>query len=337
METTTFRRVGMFESPLVQVRDSLAGSIRQYLEQQPELGNLLGVGWRVSFLGQGAGSWAYRIRTLDRNLVLKIAKQALHRPTLVDQVRAEVQILEYLHDQAITPKLYWADYQGGCLGRPLVVMDYLPGERLRYSQGQLVLAAQLYARLHQLSGPAQIPHVKAPIAQYCSEGVAWSAVYYGWAGADLSVCRELELAQGRLEAMHPDYSPPVLTHGDATYENWRFWQHQGRIFDWDWCRVTTPAADLAHFLSPVTTRRYRDRLLSRDEEQLFLKAYGLKGFTEELRQVRAAVVFHSLAWTARQVVQLTDDPQAPDYLQKSRILTQIEPDFLSWLRREEIW
>ena len=266
-------------------------------------------------------------------------------------------MLDFLAGRAISPTLEWVDLDGGTLGHPLLIMGYEPGRSLDYRFSDLKAAAQLYARLHNTPGqpPQEVPRVPDPVTRYIEESQVWLQRYRAWSDSNAHTVRELESALERVTRWKPNFGLSVLIHGDGTWGNWRIKRGEARILDWDWCRVTTPAADLGHFLSPITTSRWQGRLLSREEEQLVLDEYCVHRssvhqdeFEEQFRRFRSVVVFHSTTWTAAYLIQLAEAEKVsnskrqkePDFLRvlkKDGIEQQLDPEFLRFMKKEGIW
>ncbi|MBD2090607.1 aminoglycoside phosphotransferase family protein [Microcoleus sp. FACHB-1515] len=330
--------------------------VRTYLLENAEAARTLGIesDFEVRFLARGAVNAAYQLSVpgqVDR--VLRIALCAANRSSVKPQVECEAAVLQFLSGQNVTADLAWIDLHSG-MGYPLLAIGYLDGDPLDYRSAHLKAAARLYARLHNQTEepPAIVPRVPDPMTQYLKEAQVWVDRYRHWSDANSVTIAAFDAALDRIRARSIEFDQMRLIHGDGTWSNWRIQAEEARIMDWDWCRVTTPAADLAHFLSPITTGRLRGRLLSREEENGVLVEYcaerriGLIEFERLFRGMRSIVVFHSITWTAAYLVQLaqaqpvTADDQEPEFLKvlkTSGLAQQLDPEFLDWMKHENIW
>ena len=307
----------------------------------------------VEEVGRGDANIAYRVRGPGTDFVIRLAYHAAKGIGLAAQVARQASVLAHLEGRAVTGSLLWTDLERGVDGLPLLAMEYLPGRPLDYRASDLAAAGALYARLHETAGepPATIARVADPRGPYLGEIRPWIARHGRWDGRNPAVQHELEQALARCEVLQLPAEPAVLIHGDGTDANWRITDDRARILDWDWCRVTHAAADLGHFLSPITTLRHKHRLLSRAEEALVLEAYaanrpGLdrQRFGDELQRFRALVVTHSASWTAAYLASLSEEEAratgTPDQVRRDKIAWlrgHIEPAFLARMREERVW
>lgn len=329
--------------------------VRYYLLENSEAARTLGIDsdFEVRFLARGAVNAAYRLTVpgqVDR--VLRIALYAANRSNVTTQVECEAAVLQFLSGKNVTADLAWIDLHGGSLGYPLLAIGYLDGEPLDYRPAHLKACARLYARLHSQTGepPAIVPRVADPLTQYLKEAQVWVDRYRHWSQANPDTIAAFDAALDRIQARSIEFDEMRLIHGDGTWGNWRIQDEEARLMDWDWCRVTTPAADLAHFLSPITTGRLSGKLLSREEENLVLEEYcrsrqiSLIEFERLFRGMRSIVVFHSITWTGSYLIELCQAQSStaaePEFLQvqkTSGLAQQLDPEFLDWMRREQIW
>lgn len=327
--------------------------VRSYLLENAEAAETLGIDrdFEVRFLARGAVNAAYRLSVpgqVDR--VLRIALYAANRSNVTTQVECEAAVLQFLSGKNVTADLAWIDLQGGSLGYPLLAIGYLDGDPIDYSPTHLKACARLYARLHSVSElpPAIVPRVPDPMTQYLKEAQIWVDRYRHWTAANPDTIAAFDAALDRIRRRSIEFDEMRLIHGDGTWSNWRIQNEDARIMDWDWCRVTTPAADLAHFLSPITTGRLGGRLLSWEEENGVLEEYcaarriGRIEFERLFRRMRSIVVFHSITWTASYLIQLcqaqpaAEEPEFLKVLKTSGLAQQLDPEFLDWMRDKQI-
>jgi aminoglycoside phosphotransferase (APT) family kinase protein len=343
----------MNQSPQNTITPPPAADLVRWLDTRPELRERLGVRGapRIRFLAHGAANAAYRLETDGAPVVLRVGMVASTRADLRAQVRAEAAVLRFVHDLHISPHLLDLD-EDNALGRPILTLEHLDGAPLSYTPEQLDRAGELHARLHSVADTAALSdHVKThvdPVRDYIAEARPWFEVYRRWSGAQDHVIAAFDAAFTRVAALARPITAPRLIHGDGTFENFRATQRALKIFDWEWCRVTEPMCDPGHLLSPITTYRCDDRLLSRAEEEIYARAYarthgelGVDAFFHRLNRVRPAVVLHSAAWTAAWLANMSGAPSAPrsdaDGLALARMARQLEPTFLDYLTDGGYW
>ncbi|NEQ28062.1 MAG: aminoglycoside phosphotransferase family protein [Microcoleus sp. SIO2G3] len=341
--------------PQYRLNQPSAQQVQTYLLESEAARSLhLDCNVQVSFLARGAVNAAYRLSVAGQpDRVVRVALYAANCSDVTTQVACEAAVLRFLAGEQVTAGVVWIDLHSS-LGYPLLVMDYLAGEAIDYRPDHLKAAAHLYARLHNIAAepPSEVPRVPDPIAQYVQEAQLWLERYRNWKDANPATIAALDAALDRITAQSIACDEMRLIHGDGTWGNWRIHNQEARIMDWDWCRVTTPTADLAHFLSPITTGRLHGRLLSRAEEELVLREYCQQRHISQpqleplFRQMRSIVVFHSTTWTAAYLVQLVSaqteaaSGEEPDFLKvlkTSGLAQQLSPEFLDWMKTENIW
>lgn len=327
----------------------------------------------VRYLASGAGSDCWLVEGTDRSdpdasLVARLTRTPLTCPTLSAQHAFEVAVLHALAGTGVTAALVARAEQTSIDHRPLLVLEYLRGEPLRYTPKHVAAAARLHARLHaslhDTGGATTLPPVISrqlqPAAELGAQAAAWFEVYESWTGRDATIVRHFRAALGRVQNTPDDWFddgvPPVLVHGDSTYWNYRIDTHNtARIFDWDWARVSCCATDGAHLLSPVIALRRGEGLPDPALAEVYMDAYCAQSTFDEstLRTQFAAfrplLAVHAAAWNLRTLALAACDPDHPahhrppvaageyDCCAYASICAMMVPEFFAQLTDEGWW
>lgn len=211
--------------------------VRSYLLKNAEAARTLGIdrAFEVRFLARGAVNAAYRLIVpgqVDR--VLRIALYAANRSDVTTQVECEAAVLQFLSGKNVTADLAWIDLHSD-MGYPLLAIGYLDGNPLDYCPAHLKACARLYARLHSQTEepPAIVPRVSDPMTQYLKEAQVWVDRYRHWSQANPDTIAAFNAALDRIQARSIEFDEMRLIHGDGTWGNWRIWNEEARLMDWD--------------------------------------------------------------------------------------------------------
>ncbi|MCA9791961.1 MAG: hypothetical protein KC910_09215 [Candidatus Eremiobacteraeota bacterium] len=272
--------------------------------------------FHLRYLDRGVYNLAYRVAGRG---VIRWRQAAPAGQSRLEVYHREVELHRFLAGTGITAELL-ADWREG----PALLLEHLPGRPLSYSPARLAPAARLYRRLHALKGPfpATVAQQLRPVEAFLQESRAYLERYRGWAQANPRVVSVLAAAGARLQQNAFTVARPALTHGDASPRNWRFQGGEARLLDWDWCLVTTAAADMAHLFCPLTVRRQRPDPLRPAEEAAFWEAYEPDAILlEEYERFLPVTSLRTACWVAARVAELEGGGSAC-------LHAQLDPDFL---------
>jgi hypothetical protein len=276
----------------------------------------------------------------------------------------EQTILQYLSGTAIGHDLYDAQLSpSDDFPWTYLITNYLEGRSLTYSADDLTQAAQTLAHLHQLptlSGydlqrlQPTVPLVDQPLSLFYQESQTYAQPYLDSPDADPDILdalhHVLSLAQRRLPletALAAD-PYPCLVHSDHTYENWVMGRDRAYLIDWEWAEISSPAGDLGHFLSPVTTQRYAGHRLTASDRHHFLQSYYAALGSDRLVQTlqRHFAIFgpfpavRSLCWTAGYWITANRwyaDAQTPSAIERLQRLERSREQFPSLAQDIGAW
>ncbi|MDX2271980.1 MAG: aminoglycoside phosphotransferase family protein [Cyanobacteriota bacterium] len=231
----------------------------------------------------------------------------------------ESAILHYLAGTGISHQLLGSQLSPTPeLPYTYLITNFLEGESLNYRRDHLAKAAQTLACLHRLpSVHTLVPPLQPidePLTLFLRESQRYAQPYLKDPKADPDIVEMLQIVlmqARRLQKQETDLQrdPYVcLVHGDHTHDNWLINSQQAHLIDWEWAELSTPAADLGHFLSPVTIHRYHHYQLPVEDREFFLNHYWQALDHEPLRQTLqnhwrvfgAFPAIRSLCWTAGQ-------------------------------------
>lgn len=181
--------------------------------------------------------------------------------------RREFEILNAVQGAVPAPKAFWIDEDGGCFGRPAVIMAFAPGvtkpsvaaqkvsglgtilgERLRLSlRGQFL---DNLVGLHALDWrKADLPSFAAPDGDP-KQAARWSLNYWRqlWRLDQLEPVPIMSYAEQWMDDNLPECDDLVLTHGDYRTGNYLFDEATGKInamLDWELARIGDYHEDVA--------------------------------------------------------------------------------------------
>ncbi len=181
---------------------------------------------------------------------------------------------------------------------PLLLEELVEGRPFDYARDLPALGAAL-AQVHA-HAPEHLPAVDAR-AELLADGAAWLA-RARTAGTDPEAVALLAALGERVERAGPIAAPAVLVHTDLNAGNLVATEHGVRLLDWEAARRGPAAWDLAHALSPTTTRwdAATACALTQADRDALLDAYvaagGSAGAVAQVGALLEAVVFRALSW-----------------------------------------
>ncbi len=181
---------------------------------------------------------------------------------------------------------------------PLLMEELVEGARFSYARDLPGLARAL-AGVHALA-PTHLPAVDAR-TELLADGGTWLTVARE-AGTDAEAVAEVAALAKRTAAAAGSPGPAMLVHSDLNAGNLVTVGDGVRLLDWEAARLGPPAWDLAHALSPTTTRWDAATACSVTpaQAQEFLDEYVAAGGSaqavEQVGDLMGAVVFRALAW-----------------------------------------
>jgi aminoglycoside phosphotransferase (APT) family kinase protein len=242
-------------------------------------------------LSQGSSAWVFRV-----NIGTQIDRD--------DQILYEYRALKLLEPSGVTPVPHYVDDSKHQMEYGVLLMEYLPGEPLRYDC-DLEQAARLFARIHMTPVSDSENHLireKLPLTMTYQECSRMLFVYLESELADPSLSAYLsdvlawaDEARHR-EAFFVSNRWPCIINTEVNSGNFIVSRSRGtmHLVDWEKPLWGDPSQDLSHFCVPTTTLWKTSYRMPPGDKRAFLDAY------------RAAVSDHRLRDTIEQRVHLRD-------------------------------
>ena len=268
----------------------------------------------VTPLAQGEYNLNYLIASNSTRLVLRVnIGTQIDR---ADQIVYEYRALDLLRQSGVTPIPHFVDDSRRIIDRGILIMDYLPGEALDYNR-DLVQAADLFARIHQIDVPPEKNHLireDAALSLIFEECSVLLQQYFDSPLADPDIQRYLSDLQNwadKARANEKFYQQdpwPCIVNTEVNSGNFIVNRENGTIHlvDWEMPRWGDPSQDLAHFCSPLTTLWKTRWRMSPAEKGNFLNNYCKRIRDRHLRdtlvervQLRDPFVYlRGISWSA---------------------------------------
>jgi aminoglycoside phosphotransferase (APT) family kinase protein len=219
---------------------------------------------------QGQGAWVFRVNVgtqIDRD----------------DQILYEYHALKLLESTGVTPRPYHVDDSREDLEQGVLLMEYLPGETLRYRR-DLEAAARLFARIHAQPVAPEENHLlreERPLSMTYQECARLLPVYLESELANPSLRDYLrqvlawaDQARHR-EAFFLSDPWPCIINTEVNSGNFIADRERGtlHLVDWEKPLWGDPSQDLSHFCVPTTTLWKTDYRMSAADKRAFLDAY----------------------------------------------------------------
>lgn len=291
--------------------------VRNYLEKGDwsDVPALQAPPYTVTPLAQGEYNLNYRVSgrngsqlVFRLNLDSQIARE--------DQILYEFRTLELLADCGYTPRPYYVDDSRRRLDRGVLMMEFLPGQPLRYER-DLPAAASLLAGIHQVPvSPAQNHLIveEAPLSLIFEECRDLLQRYFDSELADpgirsyLQEVREWAAAARTTERYYQQDPWMCIVNTEVNSGNFLVDRPRAHIYlvDWEMPRWGDPSQDLCHFCSPLTTLWKTDYRMSPQARDRFIDTYrgGIQDahlrdtLVERIRLRDPFVCLRGISWSA---------------------------------------
>lgn len=241
----------------------------------------------------GRTNQVWRILGQQEDLVLKLYRTSQSNPLFRNDPALEVQCLRALANTGFVPNLRDS---GQFEQAHWVLYDHAPGATWR---GNPSLAANVLRDLHT-----------TPVTLDAPKGCNGSAEIAAHAETIFDLCTSA--GRARLTALRPSTSvPPTpdirFIHGDPVAGNILCQGDAVILIDWQCPLLGDPCEDLALFLSPAMQFLYRGQILTADDIEHFVSAYGCLETTARLRQLMPWYHWRMSAYCLWRAENGTDD------------------------------
>ncbi|KSV57801.1 aminoglycoside phosphotransferase family protein [Acetivibrio ethanolgignens] len=277
-----------------------------------------------TFLAQGEYNINYLFvhPVTGQKLLLRVnCGSQLH---LDNQIEYEYHALELLYASGRVPRAYYVDGSRERLNHGILVMEYLPGEKLDYRK-DWKLAAHCLADIHSVKiNHAGLICQENPLRAILEECEEMVKVYMDSPLGNNTTKRKIRrmLDKGWDEwkkiPLGDVYCCCINTELNSTNFLINGEEKKNYLIDWEKPLYGDPAQDLGHFLAPTTTFWKTDVILRKNEAETFLEEYiravdgrfPTKGLKERVYAYIPITCLRGITWCAMAWVQY----QQPDKL-----------------------
>jgi len=302
---------------------------------------------RYEMLAQGEYNvnYAFVHPLTGEKLVLRINQGSqMH---LKDQIGYEANALGLIEDSGRTPRVLYVDSSIESTGNGCLVMNYLPGSALDYTDPeQLRGAAECLADIHsvRVTRDSVLIDPGSPLEAILNECEEMVSVYMESPLADRSLklkIRDLLDLAWRFVRQRRDAAPyQCCINTELNSTNFLAAPDKVRLVDWEKPLYGDPAQDLGHFLAPTTTFWKTDVFFDADTMEQFIDHYieavdgrfdthGLRARTERFVTVTC---LRGVTWCAMAWVQYREaDKELMNESTRRKLDQYISDDFIDYI------
>lgn len=301
----------------------------------------------VSYLAQGEYNLNYLLQSGADQYVLRINTGS--QMGLDNQIAYEYKALRLLSRSKVTPRAFYLDDTKMNIPFGTLVMEYLPGEPLDY-RFDLIRAARTFACIHGLefadSETKFLVKEPGPFTGIMNEVTCLLQQYFSHPQANSQTKKLLDKIMDKAQKRKPEEKyllvEPWLRVINTEVNSHNFIVNAKTekccLIDWEKPIYGEPAQDLGHFLIATTTLWKRDYILSKEEEDLFLRTYlnelppcsQVKTLRDRVDMFKFFNLLRAVSWCAMAWTEYIK-PDRPlsnqDTLMKIKMY--IEPEFLT--------
>ncbi len=237
----------------------------------------------VKPLGQGEYNMNFLIQQGQTAWVLRVNSGSQIGLSNAEQIAYEYQTLQLLAPLDVSPIPYFIDNSLRDLPYGVLGMAYYPGEPLDYRH-DLVAAAQLFARYHQLAVPPEnnhLIHETEPLSLTYHRSGKMLQVYFDSDLADPGLKTYLKeiyawADEARKKEVYFINDPwDCIINTEVNNTNWILNRGTGELHLTDWEKPLwgDPSQDLSHFRVPTTTLWKTNYRMSPKDKADMMTAY----------------------------------------------------------------
>ena len=288
----------------------------------------------IKLLGAGEYNINFTFDEGDLKKVLRINMKS--QMNLENQIEYEYETLQLLKDSGVTPKPYDLVTKTNLLPYKYLTMEFLKGRPLNYKT-DMHIAAYLLSKVHNtLYGDNNLINATNPFQLMFDECKQMAGEYLSWDKADEKVSFYINRFLEKCLTLIPEkYSiaNPCIINTELNSGNFLIGEgkEDSYVIDWEKALIGECEQDLAHFLAPTTTFWKTDIILSENEINEFLEAYGnYRNF--DRKRFERYLIFNCLrgvTWCSMAFRQYSEnDKMLMDDITFKKIASYIELEFL---------
>ena len=288
----------------------------------------------IKLLGAGEYNINFTFDEGDLKKVLRINMKS--QMNLENQIEYEYETLQLLKDSGVTPKPYDLVTKTNLLPYKYLTMEFLKGRPLNYKT-DMHIAAYLLSKVHNtLYGDNNLINATNPFQLMFDECKQMAGEYLSWDKADEKVSFYINRFLEKCLTLIPEkYSiaNPCIVNTELNSGNFLIGEgkEDSYVIDWEKALIGECEQDLAHFLAPTTTFWKTDIILSENEINEFLEAYGnYRNF--DRKRFERYLIFNCLrgvTWCSMAFRQYSEnDKMLMDDTTFKKIASYIELEFL---------
>ena len=288
----------------------------------------------IKLLGAGEYNINFTFDEGDLKKVLRINMKS--QMNLENQMEYEYETLQLLKDSGVTPKPYDLVTETNLLPYKYLTMEFLKGRSLNYKT-DMHIAAYLLSKVHNtLYGNNNLINATNPFQLMFDECKQMAGEYLAWDKSDEKVSFYINRFLEKCLTLIPEkYSiaNPCIINTELNSGNFLIGEgkEDSYVIDWEKALIGECEQDLAHFLAPTTTFWKTDIILSENEINEFLEAYGnYRNF--DRKRFERYLIFNCLrgvTWCSMAFRQYSEnDKMLMDDITFKKIASYIELEFL---------
>ena len=288
----------------------------------------------IKLLGAGEYNINFTFDEGDLKKVLRINMKS--QMNLENQIEYEYETLQLLKDSGVTPKPYDLVTETNLLPYKYLTMEFLKGRSLNYKT-DMYIAAYLLSKVHNTPyGDNNLINATNPFQLMFDECKQMAGEYLAWEKADKKVSNYIKTFLEKCQTLIPeeyDIANPCIINTELNSGNFLIGEgkEDSYVIDWEKALIGECEQDLAHFLAPTTTFWKTDIILSENEINEFLEAYGnYRNF--DRKRFERYLIFNCLrgvTWCSMAFRQYSEnDKMLMDDITFKKIASYIELEFL---------
>lgn len=230
----------------------------------------------IKKLPWGIWNYNYKVEVNGKKYTFKIYSELRHYGYFSNIAEREFQVLKFMENTGITPKVVLFDDSKKILDHDVLVYEYVEGKSLRNKNEDVEKAAEILAKLHSIKVDKInfLDKKENSMKELFENSLKEFKLYQKKENKNSEITAEIKGFIKKLKAANQiklKFKPSII-HNDLVPSN-LIKKEQVHLIDWQGTWIGDPAFDCWAFTSDVFNRWDWKDILTAEQKELFWKKY----------------------------------------------------------------
>ncbi|QCX33269.1 hypothetical protein FDN13_05885 [Caloramator sp. E03] len=331
------------------LKDKIYDDVYRYIkENRKDFKIDLSEDFQLEFLAQGEYNINFIIKDKVNKYVFRINTKS--QLEIENQIRYEYNALKALEKTSVTPKVYFVDDSKLKLNYGILIMEFLEGRPLQYSN-DLEKAVYIFSKIHTLKSDEVSKKIFIIEENLFTERIKEAQRLLKEFFISSLVDDKLKVFFNKFldwaeknrhkEKYYIDNKLHVINNTEVNSNNFIIGKDKSYLIDWEKPVISDPCQDLTQFIAITTTLWKADYILSVEEKNNFFNFYiertGYKDIKERVYLYQPYLYLRALSWCAYAYLEyLKPDKEIKNEDTFKKIKSYLDISFMKEILKEHV-